>query len=75
MGSDFKFVVPPEAPTFHPTLKDFEDPLAYINRIRPVAEKYGICKIKPPPVSERILLLKAILKMIFFFVLTDLRLT
>lgn len=36
-------------PTFYPTIKDFEgDPLAYIERIRPMAEPYGICKIVPP---------------------------
>ncbi|KYN00880.1 PREDICTED: uncharacterized protein LOC108775535 [Cyphomyrmex costatus] len=38
-----------EAPTFHPTEKDFQDPLEYIDKIRPVAEKFGICKVVPPP--------------------------
>lgn len=47
--SDFKFKVPPEAPVFEPTDEDFENPLRYIDKIRPVAEKCGICKIRPPP--------------------------
>ena len=29
----------PEAPTFHPTAEQFTDPMAYINSIRPEAEK------------------------------------
>lgn len=37
-----------EAPTFHPTEKDFQDPLEYIDKIRSVAEKFGICKVVPP---------------------------
>ncbi|XP_014478627.1 PREDICTED: lysine-specific demethylase 5A isoform X2 [Dinoponera quadriceps] len=47
--SDFEFSVPPEAPVFEPTNEEFQDPLAYIAKIRPIAEKSGICKIKPPP--------------------------
>lgn len=50
--SDFEFTVPPEAPVFEPTNEEFHDPLAYIAKIRPIAEKSGICKIKPPPVSS-----------------------
>ncbi|XP_066592555.1 uncharacterized protein Jarid2 [Prorops nasuta] len=38
-----------EAPTFHPTEKDFQDPLEYIEKIRPIAEKFGICRVVPPP--------------------------
>lgn len=49
---EFQFHIPPEAPVFEPTEEEFLDPLAYINKIRPVAEKSGICKIKPPPVSS-----------------------
>lgn len=48
---EFQFEVPPEGPVFEPSEEEFLDPLAYINKIRPTAEKYGICKIKPPPVS------------------------
>jgi hypothetical protein len=49
---DFEFLVPPEAPVFEPTSEEFLDPLGYIAKIRPIAEKSGICKIKPPPVSN-----------------------
>ncbi|XP_050314054.1 lysine-specific demethylase lid [Anthonomus grandis grandis] len=44
----FQFEVPPEAPVFYPTDEEFSDPLAYIAKIRPIAENTGICKIKPP---------------------------
>ena len=46
------FVPPPEAPVFEPSEEDFQDPLAYIAKIRPIAEKTGICKIRPPPVRK-----------------------
>lgn len=48
---DFEFEVPEEAPVFVPTAEEFKNPLVYIQKIRPLAEKYGICKIKPPAVS------------------------
>ncbi|XP_015172001.1 PREDICTED: protein Jumonji [Polistes dominula] len=38
-----------EAPTFHPSEKDFQDPLEYIDKIRPTVEKFGICRVIPPP--------------------------
>jgi len=39
----------PFGPTFYPSVEDFSgDPLLYLEKIRPVAEKYGICKIVPP---------------------------
>ncbi|CAD6237239.1 GSCOCG00002210001-RA-CDS [Cotesia congregata] len=37
-----------DAPTFYPSEKDFQDPLEYIDKIRPIAEKYGICRVVPP---------------------------
>jgi len=50
-----EFVPPPEAPVFEPTWDEFKDPIAYIEKIREVAEKTGICKIRPPPVSIKYL--------------------
>lgn len=47
-SAEFTFTPPPEAPVFEPTPEEFLDPLGYIAKIRPVAEKTGICKIKPP---------------------------
>ncbi|KAM9855877.1 lysine-specific demethylase 5C isoform 2-T2 [Aulostomus maculatus] len=44
-----EFVPPPECPVFEPTWEEFQDPLGYIAKIRPIAEKSGICKIRPPP--------------------------
>lgn len=39
----------PAGPTFFPTVEEFSgNPLEYINSIRPLAEKFGICKIVPP---------------------------
>jgi len=39
----------PLAPVFFPTIEEFEgNPLSYIEKIRPIAEAYGICKIVPP---------------------------
>lgn len=46
-----EFVPPPEAPVFEPTEEEWADPLGYIAKIRPIAEKTGICKVRPPPVS------------------------
>ncbi|CAJ1975665.1 unnamed protein product [Sphenostylis stenocarpa] len=37
-----------EAPVFYPTIEEFEDTLSYIEKIRPFAEPYGICRIAPP---------------------------
>lgn len=50
---EFEFEVPEEAPVFIPTSEEFKNPLLYIQKIRPLAEKFGICKIKPPAVSYR----------------------
>uniref|UniRef100_A0A2K5S6V7 [histone H3]-trimethyl-L-lysine(4) demethylase n=1 Tax=Cebus imitator TaxID=2715852 RepID=A0A2K5S6V7_CEBIM len=46
-GSD-EFRPPPECPVFEPSWAEFRDPLGYIAKIRPIAEKSGICKIRPP---------------------------
>ena len=48
---EFEFEVPDEAPVFIPTAEEFKNPLLYIQKIRPLAEKFGICKVKPPAVS------------------------
>ena len=39
----------PFGPTFYPTAEEMGgDPLLYFEKIRPLAEKYGICKVVPP---------------------------
>lgn len=55
-GYAAEFVPPPECPVFEPSWEEFTDPLSFIGRIRPLAEKTGICKIRPPkvPASEEI---------------------
>jgi histone demethylase JARID1 len=40
----------PHCPVFYPTIQEMEgSSLDYIEKIRPVAERYGIAKIVPPP--------------------------
>jgi hypothetical protein len=36
------------APVFFPTSEEFQSPMAYIAKIRPQAEPFGMCKIVPP---------------------------
>ncbi|XP_069759397.1 lysine-specific demethylase 5A isoform X3 [Narcine bancroftii] len=43
-----EFIPPPECPVFEPSWEEFSEPLAYINKIRPIAQRSGICKIRPP---------------------------
>ena len=56
MSAFAEFVPPPECPVFEPSWEDFSDPLGFINKIRPIAEKTGICKIRPPEVNSHIIL-------------------
>ncbi|EDW79586.2 uncharacterized protein Dwil_GK20560 [Drosophila willistoni] len=37
-----------EAPIFRPSEKEFADPIEFIERITPLAARFGICKIIPP---------------------------
>jgi hypothetical protein len=50
--TDCSFRPPPECPVFEPTVEEFKDAAAYIEKIRPEAEYFGICKIRPPPVRN-----------------------
>ncbi|KAH8342773.1 hypothetical protein KR084_012816 [Drosophila pseudotakahashii] len=47
-NEEFHFDTPPECPVFRPTVEEFKNPLAYISKIRSIAEKCGIAKILPP---------------------------
>ncbi|KAI4785385.1 hypothetical protein KUCAC02_036765 [Chaenocephalus aceratus] len=44
-----EFQPPPECPVFEPSWEEFRDPYSFINKIRPIAERTGICKVRPPP--------------------------
>lgn len=37
-----------EAPVFRPTEKEFQDPIEFLNRITPIAARFGLCRIIPP---------------------------
>ncbi|PIO36935.1 hypothetical protein AB205_0125970 [Aquarana catesbeiana] len=52
MAAYNEFVPPPECPVFEPTWEEFSDPLSFIGRIRPIAERTGICKIRPPKITS-----------------------
>ncbi|ALC38767.1 lid [Drosophila busckii] len=47
-NEEFHFDTPPACPVFRPTAEEFKNPLAYISKIRSIAEKCGIAKILPP---------------------------
>ncbi|XP_042319177.1 protein Jumonji [Sceloporus undulatus] len=38
-----------EIPVLRPSPKEFHDPLIYIESVRPQVEKYGMCRVVPPP--------------------------
>jgi jmjN domain len=40
----------PNGPVFFPSVDEFvQGPVAYVEKIRPIAERYGACKVIPPP--------------------------
>lgn len=43
---------PPDAPVFYPTCDEFADPLEYLEKIRPIGSRAGLCKIIPPKVER-----------------------
>lgn len=46
------------SPVFHPTEEEYKDIFKYINKIRPKAEEYGICRIIPPGTWKPPILIK-----------------
>ncbi|KAK1340799.1 hypothetical protein QTO34_017193 [Cnephaeus nilssonii] len=47
-GYAAEFVPPPECPVFEPSWEEFTDPLSFIGRIRPLAEKTASAKFDRP---------------------------
>jgi len=43
----------PEAPVFYPTAEEFADPNMFLERIQPLVEPFGICRIVPPKEWKR----------------------
>jgi len=48
MNKSDQFQPPKETIVFKPTTEEFQNALKYIEKIRPEAEPYGICKLIPP---------------------------
>jgi len=48
MTLENKFNSTPDAPVFYPTCDEFADPMEYVEKIRPIASRAGLCKIIPP---------------------------
>ena len=38
----------PEAPTFYPTMEEFQDPARYVRSVLHKINQYGMCKVVPP---------------------------
>ena len=43
-----------EIPTYRPTADQFHDIIAYIESISAEAQRYGMCRIIPPPDSRKV---------------------
>jgi len=43
-----------EIPTYRPTADEFDDVIAYVESISAEAQRYGMCRIIPPPDSRKV---------------------